>query len=62
MRFLIDPQTLIDDTNGYQIGHSGNKVLTSFSKSEDEVRSVLVVVTIFSKKFCELDLQAVQYL
>ena len=37
-------------------GYPENKLLTSFSKSENEVRSAVSAVAIFPNKFCNVDL------
>ena len=44
------------------IDYSEKKILTSVSKSENEVRQAVIAPMIFSKKFCRLDLQPVQCL
>ena len=46
------------------MGHFENKVLTSFSESENEVRPAVIVCSLESdlfKKFSRLDVQAAEY-
>ena len=43
-------------------GHSENKMLTSLSKPESELRPAVIVAVILSEIFCWLELQAAQYL
>ena len=44
------------------LGHSENKILTSFSKSRNEIRPAVIAAINFSEKFCRLDLQHTQSL
>ena len=44
------------------IDHSESKILTSFSKSGNEVQSAVIEPMIPSKMFCRLDLQPKQSL